>query len=471
MGKAGASDNSRPISVEQIGMQLEMRSQLGSLEIPILQRVGNPKEFVFFALLDGTGQDVGNPKRGLPTTIGHLYEQARDLEDDPIHRIGASYSKGIGAQSNAVTRSLDGVLAYTWQQSIEKSYFELARKAEKWIKEVPDAEIRVVAAGYSRGAVQAVLLQRVIDTYGIANPQDISFGRDANCNVSVISKLPPLVPAGEAAQATLLLDPVATGFPGCLDVRAPGSSVTRVSILASGEGRKAFRHLSVIEPGISPDHRSINLLAPGGHADVGGGNQTGGVEVLTANAVRSVFNSWLDRPLFEKPPILEDASSMKVHQAGGVTAGFGLAMDKDGRRDLREELANCTIVDVCRASEPVNETLASRFEYRRVPMDTVEMAEIGELRDQVAFREAGAAGLGGLRQERLVSTGAPDLDHLMAAIRGEDPAAIDDALLQISHSSDVQAFKQWGREQRAAEPQQEVAQQEAVLHESPAMRR
>jgi hypothetical protein len=476
MGKPGSRTSSRIASVEHFDMQLEMRRQLSNLEVPILQREGNQKEFVFFAFLDGTGQDVDNPKLGPPTTIGHLYGQAKKFADDPLHRIGTTYSKGIGTQSNPVARVLDGMLAYTWHEGIERSYRDLAYKAAKWIDEVPGAEIRVVGAGYSRGGVQATLLQRLIDTYGIADPERLEFGRDEFGHITVISKVPPLVPPGEVVQASLLFDPVATGFPGYLDFRAPGSSISRVSFLATSERRELFAHMGIIEPGMSNDRRSINLFAPGGHSDVGGGNQQADIEIMTGNVVVEHINLLLGRPLFEKREIPTDLSMMKIHQAGGATAAFGLAMDDDGRRDLRDELANCTIVNVCNASEPIKEALASRFEYRQAQMDEGEYAQIRDARDEAAVREADAAGLGGLRQGRVPSTGAPDLDALAAAIRGGSETIINDALLQISRSSDVQAFKQWGRERVAAE-QQALAQQEAatqeevVLRESPAMRR
>lgn len=472
MGKPGSSSSSQSASIEHFDAQLEMRRQLGDIEVPILQREGSSREFVFFAFLDGTGQDVSNAKLGPPTTIGHLFVQAEQLSNDPINRIGAGYSKGIGTQHNALARAWDGMFAYSWSEGIEHSYRQLADRSREWLTQEPDAEIRVVAAGYSRGGVQAVLLQRLIDQYGIADPERLEFGRDDTGHITVISKAPPLVPPGEVVQASLLFDPVATGFPGYLDFRVPGSSISRVSFLATSERRELFAHMGIVEPGMSADRRSVNLFAPGGHSDVGGGNQAAGMEIMTGNVGVEYINVLLGKPLFEKREIPADLSMMKIHQAGGATAAFGLAMDEDGRRDLREPLANCTIVDVCNASEPVNHAMASRFTYRQGQMDEREYSQIRDVRDEVAVREANVAGLGGVRQERVASTGAPDLDRLWAAIRGKDDAAIDDALLQISRSSDVQALKQWGREQRAAEQQQEeIAQQEAVVRESPVMRR
>ena len=109
MGKAGSSAGVRPASADDLRMELDVRHQMQQLSVPMLQRDDNANEYVFFAFLDGTGQDVRNPKLGPSTTVGELYDQAFELSKDPQSRIGTHYAAGIGTQQNAVSRALDGM--------------------------------------------------------------------------------------------------------------------------------------------------------------------------------------------------------------------------------------------------------------------------------------------------------------------------------------------------------------------------
>lgn len=497
MGKSSSKTGIRPATAEDLGQQLALRRQLGQLEVPLLQRGGNSNEYLFFVLLDGTGQDFNNPKLGLPTTIGLLQEQALRLASDAENRIGFHYSEGIGTQQNALARAVDGMLAHSWRDGIERAYRALSEKAEVWLEQHPDAEVRVAGAGYSRGAVQTAILLRMIDRYGIAHPEGLDFGRDTDGSICVISKFAPLVSPGKVAQAALLLDPVATNMPDDQDLRLPPSTLSGLAVLASHEKRPAFPHLAVIAPGMRPDQRALNVAAPGGHSNVGGGNRQDGMEIVTGNAAIDYLNSLRDTPLFEKRPLPSDVAEMTVHQSGGITAGYGLYMDRDDERNLRETLANCQVVDPCRKSEPVDEALAARFEFRQVQIDINEMAHLQGLADQAAERDAKrevaapalpgpdrdpeavpVAGFDRRPQERLLSTGDPDLDRLAAALYANDDEAFDRAVFQIGQSEEVQAMLQWGRDQVAAEERQllqqvqQREQQEALEQQhAPVMRR
>jgi hypothetical protein len=483
MGKSSSSTGSRPATTEDLKVQMELRRTVGKLEVPLLQRAANESEFLFLAFLDGTGQDAGNPALGNPTTIGLLSLEAYALKHDSSLRIGSSYSKGIGTQNSAVGRVLDGMLAYTWADGIKQAYTELSNQAALWIKQVPDAEIRVASVGYSRGAVQSVGLERLIDRFGISHPEELEFGRDPTGNLTVISPLPPLVPPGNVAQASVLLDPVATHMPPGYNARHPGSVISRVVIHAVDEGRRLFPLLTVNDLGITPDRRTLNVGAPGGHSNVGGGSPEPGMEIMTANVAIEVLNRLSDQPLFTKRPMPMDISTVTVHQSGGITAGFGLTMDADDERNLRERLASCKVVNPCKDSEPMDQALAARFEYRRVPLDVGEMTQIQALAEQAATRhnvlgpavpdesphepEQDPAP----RPQKARSTGAPDLDQLAAALEAKDDAAISLALERISQSAEVQAFKQWGRAQVAAEQRQEPVAQDTIATEAPPMRR
>ncbi|MGY8563636.1 DUF2235 domain-containing protein [Paracidovorax citrulli] len=368
-------------------MEQDMREQLGQLSVPLLQRQGNAHEHLFFAFLDGTGQDLDNPKLGPSTTVGLLFEQALAQSAEPDNRMGAHYSRGIGTQPNAVGRTLDGMLAYSWDDGIKDAYVELARKTNLWVRSDPESEVRVIGTGYSRGAVQTAGLLRLIDQYGIADPADLKFGNDQNGNISVLSSSPPLIGPGKVAQAALLFDPVATNMPRNYDARLPPSAISRVAILAAHEQRELFPHQAINDPGMTPDGRAINVAAPGGHSNVGGGNRDAGLEILTGNAAIDYLNTLRDQPLFEKRAVPMDLDTMTLYQARGATALYGLKIDGDGQRNLREALANCKIVDPCNDSEPIDQALAARFEHRSIQPDPAEQAQLQALVELATQRE------------------------------------------------------------------------------------
>lgn len=439
MGKDSSKVGSHPAGSDDIRMEQSLRDQLGSLSVPVLQRRGAANEYVFFVFLDGTGQDVHSSKLSSPTSVGLLFEQAERFKKDPDSRVGAHYSPGIGTQKGRVGRSLDGILAYTWGAGIEDAYRELTNQVSAWKDLDPDAQVRVVGVGYSRGAVQTAGLLRLIDEYGIAPHEGLAFGRDSTGNISVISGSPPLVAPGNVAQAALLFDPVATNMPRNFDARLPPSVISRVSIMAAHERRELFPHQAINEPGMTPDGRAINVAAPGGHSNVGGGNRDAGLEILTGNAAIDYLNTLRDEPLFEKRPVPEDLAAMTMYQAGGATSLYGLRMDRDDQRNLREALANCKIVDPCKGSEPIDQALAAQFEHRSIPVDTVERQQLQALVEQALERD-----LAKQPDSRALSRPQPDgpehpenPDH-DALLRIRDGARAAETAGQISFTGDQQ---------------------------------
>lgn len=372
MGELTRKGESRPVTEQDLTLYQQAQSLQARQQVPVLQRQENQHEYLYFALFDGTGQDADDPKQA-NTNIGILRSQLERLEDDPDNRVGYHYVKGIGTQAFFARRWKDSLRPDTWDEKIEEGYRALAEQARKWQRLDPEAQIRIVEAGYSRGAVLVPGLARLVDRYGIADPDHLDFGRDTHGNITVESPHPPLVAPRQTAQAMLLFDPVATGMPGNYDARPPGSVISAAALLAMLEQREAYGHQAIIDPGLSADRRSANLPVPGGHSNVGGGARDAGLEAGAFNVAADYLNALSDRPLFRYRELPADAVRYTVYQARGVTALPGL--DDDGVRDLREELANCKIVDPCRDREPVDEALAAQFEYRaiqvRAPVPTM----------------------------------------------------------------------------------------------------
>ena len=364
MGEVFRDGESRPVAADDLAMAERARDLQALQRLPVLQRAATSSEHLFVTLFDGTGQDAESASQPL-TNIGHIKDQLDRIKKDPELRIGGHYVEGIGTQKNPIIRTADQLLAFSWDEKIREAYSALSQQTWEWQQQDPDTQVRVVTGGYSRGAVLAAGLARLVDEHGILHPEDLRFGHDANGNLTVSSDRPPLVPPGHTAQALALLDPVATNMPKGFDARVPPSVVSALSIAAAHERRTSFPHQTIIEPGLSQDRRFASVLMPGGHSNIGGGAAAAGLESMAHNRMVDYLNGLRDRPVFEYRDLPDDPAQYSVYQARGVTAVPGL--DRDGLRDTRTELANCTVVDLCRAAEPMDTVLAGRFEYRHLP--------------------------------------------------------------------------------------------------------
>ncbi len=365
MGELISTGRTRPVTDAELARYDEMQRSQSGHRVPVLQSHDNPHSYLFVSLFDGTGQDANDPDRR-KTNVGVLKEQLDELAGDQSLRVQRAYVAGIGTQKNPIARAWDGAVAHTWDDKIERAYLQLSVQTAQWRQQDPLAQVNLVEVGYSRGAVLVPGFARLVDTYGIADPTDLSFGRDAHGNLTVESARPPLVAPGQVAQAVGLFDPVATSLPRNYDARLPGSIVSGFSLLAGDERRRWFPHQTVIDPEVSADGRFLGVTVAGGHSNVGGGNRESGLESLAFNGMVDYLNALRDAPLFEKRALPDDPALYSVYQAGGATAGFGLRLDRDGQRDLRVELANCRIVDPCRDADPVDPMLAGRLQWRTV---------------------------------------------------------------------------------------------------------
>ncbi|HEU0305961.1 MAG TPA: DUF2235 domain-containing protein [Lysobacter sp.] len=361
MGEILRKGTTRPIT----GEELELYARLSDLQsrqpVPVLQHANDPHQYLMYSLFDGTGQDADDPEQR-PTNVGHLRAQLLKATMDPAQRTDFSYVRGIGTQKNPVARYADALIPFTWDDKIEEAYRAIANQTAEWKAHDPDARISIVHAGYSRGAVLVPGLTRLIDRYGIADPDGLSFGRDAHGNITVIGAKPPLAEPGEVAQAVGLFDPVATNMPRNYDARLSPSVISGLSMLAANERREAYPHQAIVDLEMTADGRFVGARVPGGHSNVGGGNGDEGLEALAFNAMADYFNGLSDRQLFSHRALPDDPARYTVYQVRGITAVAGL--DDDGERNLRTELANCKIVDPCRDAEPVDRALAEQFEYR-----------------------------------------------------------------------------------------------------------
>src|SRR3546814_2158870 len=81
-----------------------------------------------------------------------------------------------------------------------------------WLLEDPEAQIRVVGLGFSRGAEEAATLLRMIEERGIQDPESAKYTYHKHGLIKSVEYIrPPLIPPGQTMHAALLFDPVATG--------------------------------------------------------------------------------------------------------------------------------------------------------------------------------------------------------------------------------------------------------------------
>lgn len=365
MGELSFGGRSRPVTEDDLARYRQLQDMQSSHRVPLLHSAGQSHSHVYFILFDGTGQDMNDPRQRL-TNVGRFAEQLEPLRQDASRRIGLRYIEGIGTQSDPVMRTIDGVVAFSWDEKVMEAYRDLADQARKWRSIDPDARIALAAIGYSRGGVLVPGLLRLVDRYGIADPDDLKFGRDLHGNLTVESKLPPLVPPGQVPQIAGLFDPVATSLPRHYDARLNPRVLSAFAITAADEARELFPHQTIVDPGLSADGRLFNASGAGGHANIGGGNPDPLLETLAFNAMASYVNTAFETPAVRMLPLPATLTQASAHQVGGVTAGFGLRVDHDGRRDLHDVLANCRIVDPCQDAEPLDTAFAARFAWRSV---------------------------------------------------------------------------------------------------------
>ena len=154
MGELTRSADLRTATAEDLALFARAQDLQAHQRVPVLQHADNPHEYLFVALLDGTGQDANDADQ-LKTNVGHLYRQSEQLARDADNRFGFVYIEGIGAQDNPFVQWPDKIAALSWDDKIEKAYLKLAKQTRTWQEQDPDAQIRFVEVGYSRGAVLA----------------------------------------------------------------------------------------------------------------------------------------------------------------------------------------------------------------------------------------------------------------------------------------------------------------------------
>jgi hypothetical protein len=333
---------------------------VAQMRIPQFLREDNPHDRLFVAALDGTGNSMHKEEPDRHSVVAKLHQQVNARHVQGNTSIATGYVHGTYTQDNWLVRKADGAFGHSFEDRVETAYWQLCDQARKWLDEDPDAQIRVIVAGFSRGAEQAAALTRLIHERGIMDPRlaEVTWNEQERIITSATYHGEPLVPPGQTLQAALVFDPVSTGVTGH-DRRFAPSVVSAFQITAQDEPRDQFKANMLVPPGISEDWRSYNALVGGAHSNVGDTYRQNGLGTLSHNLGVAYFNRVSDQPLLEKRPEPDDRSMYVVHRSEQHGALWSTRGFRDGMRDLRDDLAPASACQPrqaveCRQPEPTD---------------------------------------------------------------------------------------------------------------------
>lgn len=345
---------------------------------PVLLDEGRSEQRLFVASFDGTGNSKRDPEK--LTNVARLDEHFRDHAAQARERlgyipIGRGYVEGPGTQGG-ISGMFDAIYGGSYQARIEDMYLQFTTQAQKWLIEHPDADIRILATGFSRGAEQAAGFTRLVEERGIQDPTDAVFKRNADGLIvgEVIFPNPPLREPGSVIQAAALFDPVGTGAPRQNDRRLAESVVSAFQITALSERRNLFQGTWITDFGATPDGRFLNVGVAGAHSDIGGGYQRDGLGILAGNLGVDYINAMIHPPPIEKRALPADPDRYVIHRSEDHSPIYFTSIyDRKGARGMQDLLAPPSLCRIdCRDAMPRNEGMAASVPWRPVTIGPVQ---------------------------------------------------------------------------------------------------
>lgn len=398
----------------------QAEDRLVQLRVPLL--LETPRDRVFVAAIDGTGNSIYKDPPEHYTIVGRL---TKDIETLRNPAIAVGYTEGIGTQTGYMANRIDSALAMTFRPRIEHAYYELCAQAREWIEEDPNVRIHLVGIGFSRGAEQVPALQRLIHERGIldAKGAQVVLGPEGLLRNIKYADLPPLVPPGQTVQAALMLDPVATSLDD-QDRRFPGSNVSVLGFIAQHDARDFFSATRHVSDGLSERGRVASFAVPGAHSDVGGAYLIDGNGRHIHNMGVDYLNAMFGRDLLSKVPVPLDPRLYVIHSSDQHQFGINPTghYRQNGARRIHADLSPAckeTAPAPC-ARDPVDHDLADTLQWRYVaqgrtpggtdPKMDAALAAIDRMhaRDTVLLDRVAARSTLPLRAELLVARDSLD---------------------------------------------------------------
>ncbi|MBW8822710.1 MAG: DUF2235 domain-containing protein [Xanthomonadales bacterium] len=364
-------------SPEQLRTFEDASRDLASFSAPVLRHASDPNEYLYIAAFDGTGNDAEfDPAH--KTNIGLMVDQIAEYRQQGGANLNvqAQYEFGVGTRGNGLEKAVDLATGHSYDKRLEDLYSRFCIQSRDWLKENPNAQIRVADIGFSRGAEQAAGFSRLVHERGIMDPDSRRMHRDGHGN-TVVEYTRNLVPPGTVAQAVGMFDPVGTGEPRNHDRRLPPSVLSAFQITAENERRGLFKSTHILDPGMTGDGRFLNVMVAGAHSDVGGSYHRNGLSTRSDNLMIDYLNAVSDRPFLHKSPVPDDPRLDVIHRSeeGNLLYRVWPKVDRTRPEGYVEELAPASVCRVadCRNAEPVDRALDARFERHRVQVGEVPL--------------------------------------------------------------------------------------------------
>jgi hypothetical protein len=362
-----------PATADDLASYERASRELAAFSAPILMDSDKPNDRLFVAAFDGTGNSMFRDAPENHTNVARIHQQVEDRRKQGITDIGAGYVEGVGTQGGiSGTRDLIG--GRTYQARLEEMYLQFMTQADDWLKQNPDADIRVAAIGFSRGAEQAAGFTRLVEERGIWNPEGATVVRGRDGLIERIEPTrPPLREPGSVVQAAGLFDPVGTGTPRDHDRRLAASVVSGFQITAGHERRNLFQGTRIMDPGATADGRFLNVEVAGAHSNIGGSYRLDGLSTRSGNLMVDYLNALGSEPFLEKREVRPDPARDVIHRSENHQVFYRTSIhDRQGMRAHQEELSPPALCRIdCRDAMPRNEAMASGLEWRPVRIGPV----------------------------------------------------------------------------------------------------
>lgn len=357
------------------------KEALEDFRAPILLDRDNPRQRLYVAAFDGTGNDADqDPEHA--TNIAKIRDQ---IEQRGEGRIGVGYVAGPGTQSSLWASGQDALQGHTYDERIEKMYDMFIKQAREWKQQDPDAQISVADIGFSRGGDQAAGFSRIVHERGIQDPTGAVYVKSENGEItSVRYTKPPLVAPGQVPQVLGLLDPVGTGEPvNEKDRRPPPSVISGFQIRAMDDIRVDFKGSNIIDQGTNSVGRFLGVSVAGAHSDVGGGYHRNGLSNRAGNLLIDYLNGVSDRPFLEKLEEPNDPRLNAIHHSHEHRLIYGVRekvdrMSTDGTIDRLVPKNQMERVSDPYNAELRDNLLNSRFERQNIRIGTVPESQSQE---------------------------------------------------------------------------------------------
>ncbi|HEY1035289.1 MAG TPA: DUF2235 domain-containing protein [Pseudoxanthomonas sp.] len=415
-----------PAAAEDLATFESARRELSELQAPVLHEGTRKEDRLFIAAFDGTGNNMFEDAPENHTNVAYVAKQVESLKDPAI---GHGYVAGPGTQGG-----LEGVYdlanGQSYSSRMEDMYLQFTVKASAWLKENPDADIRVTSIGFSRGAEQAAGLTRMIEERGIRDPEGARIERDGDGRVLRVEYVgPPLREPGTVIQAVGLFDPVGTGEPRNHDRRLPPSVVSGFQITAEDERRNLFQSTRVLDPGVTDGGRFLNVTVAGAHSDIGGSYSLDGLSIRSGNLMIDYLNALSDPPFLQKREEPGDPARNVIHRSEDHQFFYRTSVyDKEGIRGRQEELAPSNLCRIdCLDAQPRNTAMAEGLRWRPVeigpvpavaaPTNMVEqLLQAAKQGDGIAIDQIGRDHLHGEQGQAWLRSGQQRLQELQPTL-------------------------------------------------------